>query len=85
MTFTSLLQGREIPSGSSTDMHPLLSRTVGDLWKISQAGREAWPAQCGRSRGSRKSLAIYWGFVGPGAANLIAAKPCYCIPAQNVI
>lgn len=33
-----------------------------------------------RGQGSPSS-AIYWGHVGPGAANLIAAKPCYCIPA----
>lgn len=43
---------------------------------------EAWPAQGGGVSGGCVSSAIYWECAGPRAARLIAAKPCYSIPAR---
>lgn len=85
MTSASLLKGGEILGESSVNTPLHLSGTVTELGNLSQAGGRDPACSVWQIRGGWVSATICWGSVEPRAANLIAAKPCYCIPDQNVI
>lgn len=76
--------GRYLVSPQQTFIPISLGRWVTQGTSAMYEG-ETWPAQRGRPRGGYVSSTLDCGCVGPRAANLIAAKPCYRIPAQDVI